>query len=190
MRCRAATGGRRVTPAWCAPVFNSTNFGVPMNLLVAIAVTGSVISLGLAGAVHRARTRRASPATAGSTRRLSGQTELRPTQSPALPIFVASAADTSSADLDATSQEDGGYQYSDAGCLAEPSASAICGFASNDSVCSFSVSCQNSTDDSTCKINCEMGTTVGCYTEANVKCLLDAVAAKSCTALKACNWIL
>ncbi len=78
----------------------------------------------------------------------------------------------------------------DAGCLTFAGASKICGFSSDDKVCAFSVGCASSTDDSQCKINCEMGTTVKCYSAADVKCLEDAVTAKSCSALKACNWVL
>jgi hypothetical protein len=78
----------------------------------------------------------------------------------------------------------------DAGCLTFAGASKICGFSSDDAICKLSVSCGSSTDDGQCKINCEMGTTVKCYMAADVKCLEDALTAKSCTALKACGWIL
>jgi len=106
------------------------------------------------------------------------------------------ATDGTVANLDSSTPSDAGADTSidiplnDAGCLTFAGASKICGFMSDDSVCAYSVTCGSSTDDGQCKINCEMGTTVKCYTAADVKCLEDAVKAKSCTALKACNWIL
>jgi hypothetical protein len=106
------------------------------------------------------------------------------------------ATDGKAANADSATPEDAGADTSvdiplnDAGCLTFAGASKICGFMSDDSVCAYSVTCGSSSDDGQCKINCEMGTTVKCYTAADVKCLEDAVKAKSCTALKACNWIL
>ena len=100
------------------------------------------------------------------------------------------------ADLDSSKPKDAATDRNvdvpldDAGCLTFAGASKICGFSSDDAVCSFSVSCGTSTDDGQCKINCEMGTTVKCYNAANVKCLEDAVAARSCSALTACAWVL
>ncbi len=91
---------------------------------------------------------------------------------------------------DAAPARDADVPLNDAGCLTYEGASKICGFMSDDAVCAFSLTCATSTDDGQCKINCEMGSTVKCYTAADVKCLEDAVAAKSCSALKACNWIL
>jgi hypothetical protein len=106
------------------------------------------------------------------------------------------ASDGNVAVLDSATPADAGADTSvdvplnDAGCLTFAGASKICGFMSDDSVCAYSVTCGSSTDDGQCKINCEMGTTVKCYTAADVKCLEDAVKARSCTALKACNWVL
>ncbi len=108
----------------------------------------------------------------------------------------ASSTDGKVADLDGATPQDAAADtnvdipLNDAGCLTFAGASKICGFMSDDAVCAYSVTCGSSTDDGQCKINCEMGTTVKCYTAADVKCLEDAVKAKSCSALKACNWIL
>jgi hypothetical protein len=92
--------------------------------------------------------------------------------------------------MDAAPDTNVDVPLNDAGCLTFAGASKICGFSSNDEICKLSVSCGSSTDDGQCKINCEMGTTVKCYKAADVKCLENALAAKSCTALKACGWIL
>jgi hypothetical protein len=106
------------------------------------------------------------------------------------------STDGTTADLDSASPQDAApdtnvdVPLNDAGCLTFAGASKICGFMSDDKVCAFSVGCGTSTDDGQCKINCEMGTTVKCYSAADVKCLEDAVAAKSCAALTACNWVL
>jgi hypothetical protein len=81
-------------------------------------------------------------------------------------------------------------EVGDGGCVTYQTAQKLCGTASDDSVCKYSVTCGKSTDDSQCKINCEMAATVTCYTKADAQCLLDAVATQSCSALKACKWIL
>jgi hypothetical protein len=101
---------------------------------------------------------------------------------------VATADGSTSHDAAADSKVD--VPLNDAGCLTFEGASKVCGFMSDDSVCAYSVTCGSSSDDGQCKINCEMGATVKCYTAADVKCLQDAVKAKSCSALKACKWIL
>ncbi|GAC1572060.1 MAG: hypothetical protein NVS3B20_03990 [Polyangiales bacterium] len=102
---------------------------------------------------------------------------------------TADAVDSQSTpDADATSEA--GHESYDAGCLTFAGASEVCGTKSDHTICAFSVGCKSSSSDGQCSINCEMGASVGCYSAANVKCLRDAVAAKSCTALKACNWIL
>jgi hypothetical protein len=83
------------------------------------------------------------------------------------------------------------YEYDQNGCLTFASAGEVCGFASDDTVCALSITCPaGGGDDSQCKINCEMGTTVTCYKMADVDCLLAATAAHDCTALAACGWIL
>jgi len=95
------------------------------------------------------------------------------------------------AGMDASSTDSGStVMLNDAGCLTFASASEVCGFASDGGVCAFSIGCGNSTNMGQCQINCEMGTTVMCYSAKDVECLRQAVAARSCTALAACNWIL
>ncbi len=81
------------------------------------------------------------------------------------------------------------YEYDQNGCLTFASAGKICGFASDDSVCTQNMTCSGGNADQ-CKINCEMGTTVKCYKMADVDCLQHAVAAHDCAALAACMWIL
>jgi hypothetical protein len=81
-------------------------------------------------------------------------------------------------------------ELGDGGCVTYQSASMLCGTMSDDSVCKFSVGCGHSTDDGQCKINCEMGSTVNCFTADDAKCLEDAVKSGSCTDLKNCKWIL
>ncbi|HVK70877.1 MAG TPA: hypothetical protein VM694_40760, partial [Polyangium sp.] len=83
-----------------------------------------------------------------------------------------------------------GIEYNEMGCLTYQGASAVCGFMSDGGACELGVSCMASTDEGQCKINCAMGTTIKCYKEADVKCLVDAVCAGDCDALKACGWIL
>jgi len=75
----------------------------------------------------------------------------------------------------------------DAGCLTFASASELCGFQSDGGICGFSVGCSNSTNMGQCQIDCEMGTTVKCYSAKDVDCLRQAAAARSCTALTACG---
>jgi hypothetical protein len=97
---------------------------------------------------------------------------------------AAVSVDASGGGADATS-----FEYDQNGCLTFTSASQICGFNSDNSVCAFSHSC-SAGDEDQCKINCEMGTTVKCYKMADVTCLQHAVAAHDCAALAACAWIL
>jgi hypothetical protein len=94
------------------------------------------------------------------------------------------AKDASSADSPSM------VMLNDAGCLTFASASQVCGFQSDGSICAFSIGCNNSTNMGQCQINCEMGTTVMCYSAKDVDCLRRAEAARSCAALIACNWIL
>lgn len=102
---------------------------------------------------------------------------------------TGSTADSSTS-KDAAPDTNVDVPLNDAGCLTFAGASKICGFSSDDAICKLSVSCGSSTDDGQCKINCEMGTTVKCYMAPDVQCLENALAAKSCSALKACGWIL
>jgi hypothetical protein len=82
-----------------------------------------------------------------------------------------------------------GLTFGDGGCLTFDGASHVCGFKSDGAVCKLAVSCQLSSSESQCKINCEMGSTSGnCYQAADVACLRAAVNAGSCDDLKACNW--
>ena len=76
----------------------------------------------------------------------------------------------------------------DAGCLAWEAAEQVCGVDSDETVCELAVSCGTTADVGTCKINCEMQTTINCYSNADAKCLLDAAKAKSCSKLSACKW--
>lgn len=76
----------------------------------------------------------------------------------------------------------------DAGCLAWAAAEQVCGVDSDEEVCELAVSCGASSDLGTCKINCEMQTTVNCFSNADAQCLIDAVKAKSCSKLSACKW--
>jgi hypothetical protein len=105
----------------------------------------------------------------------------------------AGGGDSSAAD-DASSSSDAGggvlIEVGDGGCVTYQTAQRLCGTMSDDSICKYSVTCGKSSDDSQCKINCEMASTVTCYTAADAKCLEDAVAAKSCTDIKACKWLL
>ena len=118
---------------------------------------------------------------------------------------ATSDAASTAEDSGASSGDDGGPQtdaditdagssitieVGDGGCVTYQTAQKLCGTMSDDSVCKYSVTCGKSTDDSQCKINCEMAATVTCYTKADAQCLLDAVATQSCSALKACKWLL
>jgi hypothetical protein len=85
---------------------------------------------------------------------------------------------------------DFGLTLNDGGCLTYASASKICGFNSDESICKFAVSCKISTDVGQCKINCEMGVTVSCMTMTNFTCMKNAVASADCAALNKCNWVL
>lgn len=75
-------------------------------------------------------------------------------------------------------------------CLTFEGASQLCGFQSDEAICTFSIGCGFSSDMSQCKINCEMGVTVNCNTETNVACVIDAMCAQDCTALAGCAFIL
>jgi len=75
-------------------------------------------------------------------------------------------------------------------CLTFDGASSLCGFSSDDSICEFAVACGASDDLGQCKINCEMGVTVVCNTEADVDCLIDAMCSDDCGAIAGCGFIL
>jgi hypothetical protein len=76
------------------------------------------------------------------------------------------------------------------GCLTFQGASTLCGFSSDDVICELAVRCGLSSDLSQCQINCEMGTTIECYAEADVACLAQAACAADCDAMEACGFIL
>ena len=112
-------------------------------------------------------------------------------------LMVACGGDDSGGAVDAAppdasanaSPDAASYEFDQNGCLTFGSASDLCGFGSDDSACALQLSCHGG-DDGQCKINCEMGTTVKCYKQADVDCLAHAVAAHDCAALDACAWIL
>jgi hypothetical protein len=89
---------------------------------------------------------------------------------------------------DAGSEPELDLPLNDAGCLAWAAAERVCGVESDETVCELAVSCGATKDVGTCKINCEMQTTVNCYSNADAKCLLDAAKSKSCAKLATCNW--
>jgi hypothetical protein len=99
---------------------------------------------------------------------------------------AAKATDASA--TDAGTGDDLDLPTNDAGCLAFAAAQQVCGFESDETVCELAVSCGASKDVGTCKINCEMQTTINCYSNADAKCLLDAAKSKSCAKLATCNW--
>src|SRR5690606_7676620 len=76
------------------------------------------------------------------------------------------------------------------GCVTYAGAGALCGFASDESICAFAVSCGRTDAVGQCKINCEMATTSECYEATDVACLRAAVKAGACDALAQCRWIL
>ena len=81
-------------------------------------------------------------------------------------------------------------EYDDQGCLTFDGASALCGSASDNSICDTSVGCGTSTEES-CMINCEYGTNENCYTQADVQCLVDAASCRTdCDALAACGFLI
>lgn len=75
-------------------------------------------------------------------------------------------------------------------CLDGPSANTFCGFGSDEAICNFSVSCGISEDVGQCKINCEQGSSSFCNPPEAVACVVEAVCAEDCAALKGCNFIL
>jgi hypothetical protein len=102
----------------------------------------------------------------------------------------AALVDGGAPDAPPSTMPDASYTYDQNGCLTFASASDVCGFASDGTVCTLARTCGQDPDDGQCKINCEMGTTVSCYKMADVDCLLAATAASDCAALAACGWIL
>lgn len=76
----------------------------------------------------------------------------------------------------------------DEGCLTYAAAQQVCGSASDGAVCDHALDCGATTNAGECSINCEMWSTVECFTPADAKCLLDAAASKSCGALEKCAW--
>lgn len=119
---------------------------------------------------------------------------------PAEPAPSGSAAPVEPSQPDPAGPKDAGAKPSDppppppdlptndAGCLTYAAAAEVCGFKSDESVCNFALGCGATTNLGQCKINCEMQSTVTCFAPADAACLLAAVSAKSCTALKACKW--
>lgn len=154
---------------------------VPSSLVIAAFAAGVVL------ACSSSTTTAAAGAGSGADAAGDGPDE-QPGDDAATDGKVATVDSATPADAAADTNVD--VPLNDAGCLTFAGASKICGFSSDDSVCAYSVTCGSSSDDGQCKINCEMGTTVKCYTAADVKCLEDAVKARSCSALKACNWVL
>jgi len=113
----------------------------------------------------------------------------------------SSAPDASTASIDAGTTADAtaesvdaqvsSFEYDEQGCLLYSSASKLCGFSSDEAVCAYwHDTCGENNDIGQCKIDCEMGTTIQCYTEADVLCLLNAVEAQDCVAMEACGWII
>ena len=78
--------------------------------------------------------------------------------------------------------------FDEGGCLDWDGASALCGFSSDDSVCELVLSCGMGTDLGQCSIDCEMMTTVACFDEGAVRCVVEATCAQDCDALAACNY--
>jgi hypothetical protein len=153
------------------------------------SIVGAVVLVSIATAGCRSRDTRSpgTPFDAG-----------RPTADGAVRDAATGGADATAGDAggelpDAGTATDAGadtLEYDGEGCLTYPSASELCGFDSDSAICSFSVGCGTSTDLGQCRINCEMGTTVMCYTREHVACLRAAVASLSCTDLEDCGWIL
>lgn len=83
-----------------------------------------------------------------------------------------------------------GLTFDDKGCLTFDGASRVCGAKSDGKVCAQAESCGVITDANQCSINCEMGTSVQCYQQEDVDCIVQATCAGSCDALKSCNWAL
>jgi hypothetical protein len=81
-------------------------------------------------------------------------------------------------------------EYDAKGCLTFGGASRLCGFSSDGSICEFALECGLSESTSQCGINCEMGTTVMCYTRESVACLRSAASTFNCSAASECGFIL
>jgi hypothetical protein len=84
----------------------------------------------------------------------------------------------------------GDLEYDAEGCLTFGGASQLCGFSSDGMICSFALECGLSESTSQCGINCEMGTTVMCYTREHVACLRSAASTFNCSAAAECGFIL
>lgn len=81
---------------------------------------------------------------------------------------------------------DSGIELNDAGCVSWNTAANYC--ARTGPLCAFSAACGNSQSADQCSINCTMRTAIECFSSNDMKCLLDATEADSCTALSACKW--
>lgn len=104
--------------------------------------------------------------------------------------------------MDAGGRSDGGggggsdagppddLEYDAEGCLTFGGASQLCGFSSDGTICSFALECGLAESTSQCGINCEMGTTVMCYTREHVACLRSAAMTFNCSAAAECGFIL
>ncbi len=76
------------------------------------------------------------------------------------------------------------------GCFDWDGASALCGFASDGTMCEFVVACGIVSDTGQCGIDCEMITTVGCFELDVVECMMAATCADDCDAMTACGYFL
>lgn len=83
------------------------------------------------------------------------------------------------------------FEMDDEGCLTYGGASALCGAASDKSVCALAATCRPDGDTGQCSIDCEMSPSVGCLDQAAIDCVLDATAAGVCEDLANCaGWYL
>lgn len=74
------------------------------------------------------------------------------------------------------------------GCLDWAGAQGLCGGMSDGTVCDLAVGCGLEPEEGQCSIDCEMLTTVACYDEADVQCVIDATCAADCEALETCGY--
>ena len=109
------------------------------------------------------------------------------------PVDVSGPADTG-APVDVPQAVDVAsptFEMDENGCLTFAGASALCGAASDDSVCGLAATCRPDGDESQCNIDCEMSPTVGCLDQAAIDCVLDATAKGACQDLAGCaGWYL
>ena len=111
--------------------------------------------------------------------------------SPDASTAIIDAGTTADAAAESVDAQVSNFKYDEQGCLLYSSASQLCGFNSDEAVCTYwHDRCGENNDIGQCKIDCEMGATVECYKEADVLCLLNAVEAQDCVAMEACGWII